>query len=137
VQTVAESVELAASPDAVWSSIGTFNLEWHPLVASVQLTGTGIGQLRTIKVRDGSEVIERLEAVDEAKRFYRYSQIAGFPASRYAGLLQVSPKGRGSVVTWQVQFLANKMPDAAVRGRVTGLVKAGLGSLTLRFAGAA
>src|SRR6185369_12403123 len=34
VQTVAESVELAAAPDAVWSLIGQFNLEWHPLVAS-------------------------------------------------------------------------------------------------------
>src|SRR6185295_10978968 len=137
VQTVAESVELAAPPDAVWSSIGSFNLDWHPLVASVRLTGTGIGQLRTIKTRDGKEVVERLEAVDDTKRFYRYSQIAGFPASQYAGLLQVSPKGNGSVVEWQVQFLADNLPDIAVRTRVATLVKTGLGSLTVRFAGAA
>jgi hypothetical protein len=137
VQTVAESVELAAAPDAVWSSIGPFTLDWHPLVASVSLTGTGIGQLRTIRTLDGKEVVERLEAIDNAKRFYRYSQIAGFPASHYAGLLEVRPKGNGSVVEWRVQFLANNLPDIAVRTRVSTLVKTGLGSLKPRFAGAA
>ena len=30
IQTVADSVELAAPPDDVWSVIGQFNLEWHP-----------------------------------------------------------------------------------------------------------
>jgi hypothetical protein len=78
-QTVAESIELAPDPDIVWSLIGQFNLDWHPLVASVRLTGTGIGQLRTIRTRDGKEIVERLEAVDDAKRFYRYSQVAGLP----------------------------------------------------------
>src|SRR6185369_2182303 len=34
LQTVVKSVALAAAPDAVWSLIGQFNLEWHPLVAS-------------------------------------------------------------------------------------------------------
>ena len=33
IQTVADSVELAAPPDDVWSVIGQFNLEWHPAVA--------------------------------------------------------------------------------------------------------
>src|SRR5262249_13414186 len=58
VQTVDESVELPASPDAVWSMIGTFNLDWHPAVAKVRLTGTGIGQLRAIQTLDGREIIE-------------------------------------------------------------------------------
>jgi Polyketide cyclase / dehydrase and lipid transport/Domain of unknown function (DUF4331) len=137
LQTVAESVELAAAADAVWSSIGQFSLDWHPLVASVRLTGTGIGQLRTLKTRDGKDVIERLEAVDNAKRSYRYSQIAGFPASQYSGTLEVRPKGSGSVVDWRVQFLANDLPNIAVRDRVSTLVKTGLGSLKQRFAGAA
>ena len=74
LQTVAESVELAAAPDEVWSLIGQFDLDWHPLVARVSLTGTGIGQLRTIETLDGKEIVERLEAIDNAKRFYRYTQ---------------------------------------------------------------
>ena len=137
VQTVTGSVELAAAPDAVWSSIGGFSLDWHPLVASVTLTGTGVGQIRTLRTRDGSEVVERLEAVDNAKRFYRYTKVAGFPATQYTGTIEVRPKGHGSVVEWRVQFLADKLPDIVVRGRVTALVNTGLGSLTPRFAGAA
>jgi hypothetical protein len=52
-ETVAESLELAATPDKVWLLIGQFNLDWHPLVARVSLTGTGTGQLRRIETRDG------------------------------------------------------------------------------------
>jgi Polyketide cyclase / dehydrase and lipid transport/Domain of unknown function (DUF4331) len=137
VQTVAESVELPAAPDTVWSVIGQFNLDWHPLVASVSLTGTGIGQLRTIKTRDGKEVIERLEAIDNGRRFYRYTQIAGFPASHYTGRIEVRPKGTGCVAEWRVEFLADNQPDIVVRTRVSTLVKTGLGSLNRRFGVAA
>jgi hypothetical protein len=134
VQTVADSVELAAAPDEVWSVVGRFSFDWHPLVARATLTGAGIGQLRTLATIVGDEVVERLEAIDNAKRFYRYTMIAGVPASRYVGTLEVKPKGSGSVVEWRVEFLANKQPDIAVKTRVATLVKTGLGRLKLRFA---
>jgi hypothetical protein len=137
VQSVAESVELSAPPDAVWSVIGQFNLDWHPLVASVGLTGTGVGQLRRIKVRDGSEVIERLEAVDNRQRFYRYTEVAGFPATHYAGRINVTAKGNGCLAEWRVEYLADSQPDLLVRTRVSGLIKAGLASLKQRFGVAA
>ena len=53
----------------MWSLIGQFSLDWHPLIARVRLTGEGIGQLRTLETRDGKEIVERLEAIDNAKRF--------------------------------------------------------------------
>src|SRR5262249_10124204 len=89
LQVVEESVDLAAAHDKVWSLFGQFNLEWHPLIAKVDLTGTGIGQLRTIETVDGRrEVVERLEALDDAKRFQRYTHVAGFPACHYSGTLE-------------------------------------------------
>ena len=133
LQTVAESVELAAAAERVWALIGQFGNDWHPLVARVRLTGTGIGQFRTIETIDGKTIIERLEVVDEAQRFYRYAQVAGVPASHYVGTLEVRPKGEGCVVEWRVQFLADKQPYIVVRTRVSNLR---LGSL-LRFAAAA
>jgi hypothetical protein len=137
VQTVDESVELAVPPDAVWSLVGQFNLAWHPLVASVSLTGTGIGQLRRIETRDGKEIVERLEAIDNAKRSYRYALVAGVPASRYTGTIEVKPKGNGCVAGWRVEFLADNQPDIVVRTMVATLVKTGLGSLKPRFTAAA
>jgi len=136
VQTVAESVELAAAPDEVWSVIGQFNLDWHPLVASVDLIGTGIGQLRRIRTLDGKEIVERLEAIDNAKRFHRYALVSGVPAHHYAGTVEVKPTGHGCVAEWCVQFLANDQPDIIVRTIVSRLLKTGLGSLSRRFAAA-
>ena len=129
LQTVAESVELAAAPDTVWSLIGQFGGDWHPLVARVSLIGTGVGQLRKIETLDRKEIVERLDAIDNAKRFYRYELVAGIPASRYTGTLEVTPKGSGSVADWRVQFLG----PHPVRGMLSPLLKTGLESLKSRF----
>src|SRR6185437_14897239 len=75
LQIVDESVELAATPDDVWSLVGQFGGAWHPLTARVNLTGAGIGQLRTIQTIDGQQMVERLEGIDNAKRFFRYTNI--------------------------------------------------------------
>ena len=133
LQTVAESVELAAAPDEVWSLIGQFGGAWHPLSAKVSLTGTGIGQLRTIQTLDGQEIVERLEAIDDAKRFFRYTNIAGMAVSHYTGTLEVKPKGSGCVADWRAQFLAINKTDRAVKVIVSTLFKTGLESLKPRF----
>jgi hypothetical protein len=135
LQTVAESVLLGAAPDKVWSLIGEFGGTWHPLIARISVTGTGIGQLRTIETLDGKEIVERLEAIDDAKRLLRYSSIAGVAASHYTGMLEVMPNGGGCVADWRVQFLANHQPDVVVKTRVSTLVKTGLESLKTRFGG--
>jgi len=137
VQTIAKSVDLTVAPDTVWSLIGQFNLDWHPLVASVRLTGTGIGQLRTIRTRDGKEIVERLEAIDNAKRSHHYALVAGIPASHYTGTVEVTPKGSGCIAEWRVQYQANNQPDIVVRTMVSRLLETGLRSLKLRFEAAA
>ncbi len=133
LQTVVTSVALDADPDEVWSVIGSFDLSWHPRVARVRLTGTGIGQLRTIETIDGREIVERLESIDDAKRSMRYSNIAGIAASQYTGTLEVKPKDRGSLAEWRVHYLANGQPDIVVKTIVSALQKTGLESLTTRF----
>jgi Polyketide cyclase / dehydrase and lipid transport/Domain of unknown function (DUF4331) len=133
LQTVTESVELAATPDDVWSLIGQFGGAWHPLTAKVNLTGAGSGQLRTIHTIDGQQIVERLEVIDEAKRLLRYTNIAGMAVSQYTGTLEVKPKGSGCVVDWSAHFLATNKTDRAVKVIVTTLLKTGLESLKPRF----
>ena len=133
IQTVADSVELAAPPDDVWSVIGQFNLDWHPAVARAGLIGEGLGQLRRLETLDGREIVERLAEVDNTKRSYRYTLVSGVPASHYAGVIDVKPKAGGSVAEWRVEFLANNQPDIVVRTMVSRLVETGLGSLKARF----
>jgi len=133
LQSVTENVELVAAPDTVWALIGQFDATWHPLIAKIQLTGTGIGQLRTIETIDGKQIIERLDAIDHSRRFYRYENITGIPASDYTATLEVNPRGPGSSVEWRAQFLANGQPDIVVRAIVSTLLKTGLESLKPHF----
>jgi hypothetical protein len=132
-QTVITSVDLAAPPDRVWVVIGTFGAMWHPLIANIKLTGAGVGQLRTIETIDGKRIVERLDAIDPAHRFYRYTMISGVPAADYTGTLDVKPKGGGSSVEWRVQYWADGQPDLVVKTIVATLEKVGLDSLKTRF----
>jgi hypothetical protein len=136
LQTLAESVELAAAPDEVWSLIRKFDATWHPQVARVRVTGTGIGQLRTIEMVDGTQIVQRLEVIDDAKRFVRYTNIAGIPVSHHTATLEVTPEGSGCVVNWRAEYLANNRPDGAVKRMVLPLFKTGLESLKSRFGAA-
>jgi hypothetical protein len=133
LQMLEESVDVRASPDRVWSVVGDFRLAWHPLVADVAITGTGVGQIRTLETIDGKRIIERLDAMDDVRRRYRYTMISGVPAAHYAGTLSVQPKRSGSSVDWQVQYLADGQPDLVVRTVISTLLKVGLTSLQARF----
>jgi hypothetical protein len=136
LQIVSETVDLLAASGEVWALIGPFGGAWHPLVADIRLTGTGIGQLRTIQTIDGKRIIERLEENADAQRLYRYTNVSGIPASNYLGALSVRPAGSGSSVEWRVQFLADDQPDFIVKLIVSTLLKTGLESLKRRFGAA-
>jgi hypothetical protein len=100
------------------------------------LTGAGIGQLRTIRTLDGQQIVERLEAIDDAQWLLRYTNIAGMAVSHYTSTLEVKPKGSGSVVDWRAQFVAANATDRAVKVKVSTLFKSGLDSLKQRFGAA-
>jgi hypothetical protein len=91
----------------------------------------------SVETRDGKEIVERLEEIDSVRRFYRYTLVAGIPASHYTGTIEITPKGSGCVAEWRVQFLANNQPDIVVRTMVSTLLKTGFASLKLRFTAAA
>jgi Polyketide cyclase / dehydrase and lipid transport/Domain of unknown function (DUF4331) len=133
LQQVTERINLGAPPDKIWESIGQFGGDWHPLIANIKLIGTGIGQLRIIETIDGKQIIERLDAIDNSARSYRYTNVAGLPASDYTGTLEVKPDGAGSSVEWRAQYLGNGQGDLIVRTIVSTLFKTGLESLKPRF----
>ena len=136
LQQVSYSVNLDAPPDKVWRLIGQFGGDWHPLIANIKLIGTGIGELRVIETIDGKQIIERLDVVDNSTHSYRYTNIAGIPASDYTGTFQVRPNGAGSTVEWRAQYLGNGQGDLIVKTIVSTLFKTGLESLKPRFGAA-
>jgi hypothetical protein len=133
LQSVTDRIDLNAAPETVWALIGNFDASWHPLIANIRLIGNGIGQLRVIETIDGKQIVERLDAIDNSARLYRYTSISGIPASDYTGRLEVKPNGAGSSVEWGAQYLPKGQGDVVVRTIVSTLFKTGLESLKARF----
>jgi hypothetical protein len=134
LQSVVQSVDVAAAPEPVWALIGSFgDLSWHPLAAAVTLTGTGIGQLRTTETIDGKRITERLTATDPTARSYSYAAVSGLPVSNYTGKLSVTPKGAGSTVEWSSMYLPDGQPNTIIKLIDSTLFKVGLESLKKRF----
>ena len=133
LQTVADRVDVAKSADEVWAVVGQFGGMWHPLFASVKLTGQGVGQLRTIEMVDGKRMVERLELLDNSQRVYRYSNVSGLGVADYRGTFNVKPRGTGSTVDWRVDYLADNQPTLLVQIILETMMKTGFAALKKRF----
>src|SRR5215472_9879858 len=91
------SIDIPASPDQVWQLIGGFNSlpDWLPYILKSELHDSG--RLRRLADRTGGQIVERLEAFDNAARSYSYSIVQSpFPVTRYLATLQVLSTGDGN-----------------------------------------
>jgi hypothetical protein len=130
---VSESVQLSASPEVVWLLVGKFDSRWNPLVASIKMVGSGVGQLREIETVDGKTIIERLDSIDQSTLTLTYSLISGIPAKPYTGVIQVMRAGTGSKVTWTVNYRPSGQGELIVHLMIKSLIARGLNELQARF----
>lgn len=142
-QKVVETISIDAPADAVWARIKAFDAlkDWHPAVAeSPADKGSSVGSVRTIKLKDGGQLVETLEAFNDAQRRYSYRLKDGgaLPVTNYTSTLTVTPDGDAkSTVEWRGAFYRghpnNDPPpdrnDEAAVAAVTGVYKAGLQNL--------
>ena len=142
-QKVVEKVTIDAPAAAVWDKVKAFDglHQWHPAAASTTATqGNTVGSVRTIKLKDGGEIVETLEGYSEEQRRYTYRAKDGgaLPVSNYTSTLQVSPEGDNkTVVEWRGAFYrafpgndppADKNDETALKA-VTEVYQAGLANL--------
>ena len=134
-----KSVALAASPDAIWSSIGGFCSiqKWHPAIDKCEITsGTDnhVGAIRLLTLKDGAQISEELTAYDAKARRYSYKILKSpLPVSGYSSTLSVSKgTGTGTAVEWKGTFKAAGVEDAAAVKTILGIYEAGLQNLKAR-----
>ncbi|HUN94168.1 MAG TPA: SRPBCC family protein [Burkholderiaceae bacterium] len=147
-QKVTESVAINAPVDAVWEKVKNFDAlqTWHPAVESSTTTdGNNVGSLRTLKLKDGGQIVEILEGYDAAEHKYNYrmKDPGPVPVNNYTSTITVKPgESGGSVVEWRGAFYRaypnndpppEKNDEAAVKA-VTGIYRAGLDNLAKQFA---
>ncbi|MGK3965175.1 DUF4331 family protein [Sorangium sp. So ce118] len=132
---ITRAVNLAAGSKEVWKVIGRFDglMDWHPMVVQLETVGRGVGQLRKSFMTDGSEVVERLEELDDARRLMRYTMVSGLPASDYTGVIQVRDKGAGCTVEWRVSYRLKGAGTPFIEVTVNTMISKGLEGLKTRF----
>ena len=139
-----QTVEVAASPDKIWSIAGNFvDLTWVPAVkASSATNGNKPGSVRALDF-GGPKLMEELVKYDAKKHTYTYKIINSednrkiVPVSNVVSSITVAPAGNGSKVTWEASFTrvdptatpAEGKDDATAQKTISGVFGLGLGAL--------
>ena len=100
------SVSIDRPADEVWTLIGDFGgiSGWMPGIDSCRVEGDD----RILETM-GMTITEHLVKKDDAARALTYSIVEGAPVERHEAVITVSPEGKGSRVTWDVDALPDDM----------------------------
>ena len=108
-QKVEKSITIKAAPAKVWAMVKDFgNMQaWHPAVASGKMEKKGEDTFRTLTLKDGGKINEKLRSIDDAAMKIKYEIIDGAaPVADYNSYMVVTagPGAGESTVTWTGRF---------------------------------
>ena len=121
--------EVPGEPQAIWSFAGDFCAikDWHPLVANCQEVKEGNDKFRTIMLKDGGKIKERL--TEKGDTSYSYEIVESpLPVKNYKAKFWVEPDdepGR-TAVYWKAEFDANGASDEEARKKIFDVLVAGM-----------
>ena len=115
---IAVEADYSASAAVVWQKLADFGdlASWMPGVESCDIEGDGVGAVR--KVAMGPvQVVERLEALDDAGRCLSYSIVEGpMPVQNYLATIRVQETGAAAChVDWTASF---DLPDGLTEEQI-------------------
>jgi hypothetical protein len=107
------TIAIHTSADAAWRVISDFSAagRYLPTISNCTVEGAGVGARRTLTHADGSTIVERLEALDEAAHRLRYALLTGIPFRNCLTTVSVRGLGVGQCeVEWSATFEADGPP---------------------------
>lgn len=128
-----------SSPATVWKYVGDFNGFdlWHPQVRSSTVNGASnkVGAVRTLKLSDGSELVEKLLKYNAAGTSYTYTSLKSpFPIKNYVATISVSPAAEGkTLMKWSATFDAVNIDEDIATEMVAIALNGGLGKVVANF----
>ena len=124
---VSERVE--ATADQVWDLFRDFGgiQRFSSGFEKVEVTGSGIGAVRTIHLPGGVSLQERLEAFDDRGRRLQYAIVAGpIPVTNYLATIEVKDEGKSCRIDWSSHFEPKGISDEQGRAMIEGVYKGGI-----------
>ena len=128
-----------STPATVWKYVGSFNgLDlWHPQVRSSTVKGAEnkVGAVRTLKLSDGSELVEKLLKYSAANTSYTYASLKSpFPIKNYVATISLSPAPGGkTLMKWSATFDAVNIDEDIATEMVAIGLNGGLGKVVANF----
>lgn len=124
---------IAAPAAQVWDILRDFDslARWHPNVAASRLDGPQrIGCVRSLTLRQGGLIRERLESLDETACRTTYTLLQGpLPVSDYLGTLTVHAQAGGCMVEWTTTTAIDAADPAPVIAALRAVYADGLAGL--------
>ena len=125
------STPSSLSPDALWKKVGDFCGigSWHPAAEKCELSADG--KQRTISLKGGGTIVEKLVKWDDAHRSYTYTIVSSpLPVSHYRSTIRVLSGAKGSVLRWTGRYKAKGASSADAKKVIDGIYEAGAKALT-------
>jgi hypothetical protein len=92
------------------------------MVASCDVTGSGVGASRDIKLKDGGRIVERLDvAYGDTVFGYSITYNDAMPFENYCAVVTLEDAGSSTVARWGSNWNAKGATDAEVAESLTGL----------------
>ena len=120
------TVPSASSADTIWAKIGDFCgiANWHPAVEKCALSADG--KTRTLSLKGGGTIVEKLVKRDDAARYYTYSIVESpLPVANYLSTISVSAVGAGSTIAWTGKYDAKGASESDAKKVIDGIYQAG------------
>ncbi|MGB7293393.1 MAG: SRPBCC family protein [Thermodesulfobacteriota bacterium] len=130
---VSVSTKINTSADEVWKTICDFSAvgKYITTIANVTMEGSGVGALRVLTRKDGTQIVERLENVDPQARTLRYAIVSSpLPLKNYVSTMKVRDLGANRCkLEWSSTFEATGAPEADVEKLIENVYSRGFNGL--------
>ena len=84
------------------------------------------GKERTLALKGGGALVERLENLDPGNRSYTYTILSGpLPVANYHSTISVSPDPKGSSIKWVGKYDAKGASDGDAKKVIDGIYEFG------------
>ncbi len=127
--TVKKRIEAPGLPPEVWEVVGAFcSIEkWHPAVAKCEETKEGDVTFRTLTLKDGGKIKEKLTGTEDVAYTYEIVE-SPLPVKNYKSKLwlEVDDEPDRTVIYWQSDFDANGKSDEEAKKIITGILGDGV-----------
>jgi polyketide cyclase/dehydrase/lipid transport protein len=127
--TVKKRTEAPGLPPEIWEVVGSFCAikDWHPAAADCVESKEGDDTFRTITLKDGGKIKEKLTGTDATSYSYEIVE-SPLPVKNYKSKLwlEVDDEPDRSVILWQSDFDANGASDDEAKKKITGILADGV-----------